>query len=182
MEETDGRGKFWNDESGAAEGFPVVRRGYDVGRVDEYVAASQAQLTRLHDEAQQLRATVTNLEKRLAASSRTAAHPLDAWGMNVDKLLDGARADLDKLQAASAAHAQQLNDAAQADAEKIVATANDTAARVEEGSTKRHEQARRDAVAERQLADRAISSARGQLAQLLSMVDDVNARWTSEVH
>jgi cell division septum initiation protein DivIVA len=179
MHESEVRGKFWNDESVPGIGFSIVRRGYDPARVDDYIAMTQAEMARLSDESRELHATIAHLERRLAASSRTAVNPLDAWGMNVDKLIDGARADIDQIRSAAVAEAQRLVEAAQVEADNIVAAANDRAAKIDEGSTKRHERAQRGAAKERQLADDAVASAQRQLAQMLSLVDNVNERWAS---
>jgi cell division septum initiation protein DivIVA len=178
MHESEVRGKFWNDESVPGIGFPLVRRGYDPGRVDDYVTMTQAEMARLTDESRELHATIAHLERRLAASSRTATNPLDAWGMNVDKLIDGARADIDQIRNAASAEAQRLTEAAQVEAEHIVGAANDRAEKIDQGSTKRHERAQRGAAKERQLADDAVASAQRQLSQMLTLVDDVNARWS----
>lgn len=164
-----------NDDGRSA--FPMTRRGYDPALVDQFVADSQAELQRLAAETRELHATVARLQREAAAAKRGSSDPLDAWGVTIDELVSGARADIDRIRAAAQQDADRTIETARLTADGIVDEATSRADELDRTSTARHERARRAAEAEREAADQAVESARDRLSMLCESVDAINAEF-----
>jgi cell division septum initiation protein DivIVA len=161
----------------ARTAFPLTRRGYDPVLVDQYVEDTQAELQRLAAETRQLNATVARLRREAAAAARGTSDPLDAWGVTIEELTSGARADIDRIRAGAQEDADRTVETARLTAEGILREAQDRADDLERTSTSRHEQARRAAGVEREAADRAVASARRQLGAFCDSVEALTAQW-----
>lgn len=92
--------------------FPVVRRGYDTGRVDGYVSA-------VADELERLAAENRSLHRRLADA--TVEHEGITGPVHLE--LEAARAELDRLVGAAHAERDRANaevDAARSELDRLV--------------------------------------------------------------
>lgn len=96
--------------------FPIVRRGYDAGRVDAYLRVLTAELDRLAAENRALHRRPGDAELARLAAERDAARA------DIDRLAaerDAARVDIDRL-AAERRRAVAEAEAARAEVDRLV--------------------------------------------------------------
>ena len=127
-----------------------LREGYDMGEVDQFLDEVEVELTRLHQENEDLRAKATGspsattatpdaqpVVRTIPEAANAAARLLEIAGQNAEQLVSEAHESADKIVGEATVRAERLEAESKAKAEALQTEAQTRSERLDEETAKR---------------------------------------------